>query len=141
MLYVGNFYSLWISIFRFFSKQIRWLFIFVHNKSLKFAFKTSFSVHNIHLYLCGQVRILDGYCVVEKWELKCIFKIYVVQKFFSTYQHKYECILCIERLVLNASFLMYKSCWAMITFHDVWEAINLVKKFKKICVIAKLNLK
>ena len=30
--------------------------IFVHKKSQKLAFKTGFSVHNIHLYLCGQVE-------------------------------------------------------------------------------------
>ena len=37
------------------------------NKSRKLAFKPSFSVHNIHLYLCWQEIILNGYCVVEKW--------------------------------------------------------------------------
>ena len=38
------------------SKQIRWLFIFVHQKCWKLAFKTDFSVYNIHLYLCWQVE-------------------------------------------------------------------------------------
>ena len=29
-------------------------------------FKTGFSVHNINLYLCGQVENTNGYCVVVK---------------------------------------------------------------------------
>ena len=41
--------------FFFFWTKI-WLFIFVHQKSWKLAFKTGFSVHNIHLYLCWQVE-------------------------------------------------------------------------------------
>ena len=32
---------------------IRWLFIFLQQKSWKLSFKTSYLVHNIHLYLCG----------------------------------------------------------------------------------------
>ena len=45
------------------SKQIRWLFKFVLQKSLKTAFKTKFSVLNKHLHLCGHVEN-------SKWLLK-----------------------------------------------------------------------
>ena len=44
-----------LHIFQF-SKQLRWLFLFVHQKSWKHTFKISFSVHNIILYLCWQVE-------------------------------------------------------------------------------------
>ena len=45
-----------------FFKQIRYLFIFVHNKSWKLSLKHSFSLHNIHMNLCG---LVDNF----KWTL------------------------------------------------------------------------
>ena len=43
-------------VFIDFLKQIRWSFIFVLQRSSKLAFKTGFSTHNIHLYLCWQAE-------------------------------------------------------------------------------------
>ena len=89
-----------------FAKQIRWSFIFVHHKWWKLAFKTGFSVHYIHLYLCGQVEN-------TKW------------------------ILCSRKIGVKCAYLRCtKDVVTMITFHDICEAINLVKEFKKNCVIA-----
>ena len=41
------------------------LYIIEHQKSLKSALKTSFSVHKTIWICVGRKRILNGYCVVE----------------------------------------------------------------------------
>ena len=43
-------------VFLSFSKQIWRLHLFVHQKSFITAFKTGFSVNNIHFNFCGQVK-------------------------------------------------------------------------------------
>ena len=66
-------------IFLSFSKQMRWLFMFVHQKSWKLTFKTGLSVHNIHLNLCGQVENSKWILCSRKTGVKYIYiKIYDV---------------------------------------------------------------
>ena len=69
-------------VFIFFSKQIRWLFIFVHRKSWKLALKTGFSINNIHLYLCWQEEN-------TKWILSCRKLVWNVRKSFRVYKINY----------------------------------------------------
>ena len=73
LLCVGNFLAFKYVFLVFFSKQCIWLFIFVHQKSWKFAFKTSFSVYNIHFYLCGQVENTKWILCNWKIGVKCAY--------------------------------------------------------------------
>ena len=42
------------------------LFIWFCQMSLKLAFKTNFLLNNNNFNLCGQVKIHNGYCVIQK---------------------------------------------------------------------------
>ena len=57
----------------FFSKQIRWLIILYVRNLEKLAFNTGFTVHNIHLYLCGQVENTKWILCSRKKGAKCSY--------------------------------------------------------------------
>ena len=67
MLCVGKFQPLNM-YYRFFRNKSDDYFYLYKKKSGKLAFKTSFSLHHIYLYLFGQVEniYVNGFYVVEK---------------------------------------------------------------------------
>ena len=67
-----EFFCFWISIYCFL-QTIRWLFIFVHQKSWKQMFKTIFLVLNIHLFLCGQKYNTIWILCSRKICVKCLY--------------------------------------------------------------------
>ena len=64
----------------------RWLFVFVHQKSWKFASKTDFSAHNIHLYLCWQVdENITGILCCRKMVLNVQYLRFLMYKYLIVY--------------------------------------------------------
>ena len=61
------------------NRQIR-LFMFVHKKSWKLTYKTGFSVHNIYLYLWGQVENTKLILSSRKIGVKCAYLRFLVHK-------------------------------------------------------------
>ena len=53
-------------IFLSFSNEIGWWFLFLHQKSIKAAFKTGFQYQIIICICVGKYRILNVFCLVEK---------------------------------------------------------------------------
>ena len=70
-------------------------YIFVHQKSWKFAFKIGFSVHNIHLYLCWQLENTKWILCCRKTGVKCAYL-------------RFWCTICIYHLFRNKSDVKIK---------------------------------
>ena len=70
---VGNFYIAFRFVFIvFFETNLRIIYTYlyiVHQKSLKIEFKTTFSIHNIHMNLCGQLENLQWILCSRKKDL------------------------------------------------------------------------
>ena len=62
-----------------FSKSDDYLiFIFVHQKSRKLAFKTGLSVQNIHFYWCGLIENTKWILCSRKIGVKCAYSRYLI---------------------------------------------------------------
>ena len=91
---ISQLYIKWIYfIIWFFSKKIRWLFLFVHQKSWKLAFNTGFSVHNIHLYFCSQVENTKWILCRRKMVLNVQYLRFLIYKIIIFYPQLISIIL------------------------------------------------
>ena len=86
---LGEFLALNYVFIVFFSrnKSDDSLILFVHQKYCKLAFKTGFSVHNAHLYLCWQVAN-------NKWILYCRKMVLNAQQLRFLMYNGCFCIFC-----------------------------------------------